>query len=139
MAEKHIPMHQQNTGTTRPPDSALRQLLADAIKHSGKKRLQIVTEMASLVGLPVTQYMLDDFTSRSHRAARFPAAFVRPFCSVVGARSLYRLLLDEETLALIEVGRQAVACKHLLTQIATPKAKGRERKKCWNLPTEFRF
>jgi|SRR5450759_1200972 len=129
MAEKHIPAHQQNTGTAQPPDSALRQLLTDAIKHSEKKRLQIAAEMAPLVGVPVTQYMLDDFTSVRHRAARFPAAFIRAFCEVVGSKSLYRLLVDEETLALIEVGKQAVACRDLVAQIAAPKAKARKRKK----------
>jgi hypothetical protein len=128
MTENHIPAGQQNTGTNQPPDSTLRQLLADAIKHSGKKRLQIATEMSPLVGVPVSQFMLDDFTSRRHRAARFPAAFIKAFCEVVGSRSLYRFLVDEETLALIEVGQHAVACKHLVNRIATPKAKARGRK-----------
>src|ERR1039458_9770138 len=102
MTDKYIPAHQQNTGTKQPPDSPLRKLLADAIKHSKKKRPEIACEMSSRLGVRVTQSMLDDFTSRSHHAARFPAAFVRIFCEVVGSRSLYRLLVDEETLALID-------------------------------------
>ena len=129
MTEKHIPAGQQNTGTTQPPDSTLRQLLADAIKGCSKKRGVIAAELSVLVGVPVSQFMLDDFTSRRHRGARFPAGFVQGFCKVVGSRALYRLLLDEETLLLIEVGKHAVACKHLVNRIATAKVKGRERNK----------
>jgi hypothetical protein len=129
MTEEHIPIAQQNTRTTQPPDSALRQLLADEIRRSGLKRPEIAARMSAIVGVPVSEHMLNDFSSKRKCAARFPAAFVKAFCAVIGSRALHRLLEDEETLGLIQVGEHAVACKNLVYQIATPKANRRRRKK----------
>lgn len=119
-------MIKKNSGTG-PPDSALRQLLSDAIKQSGKKRLQIAEEMTALVGVRITEHMLNDFTSKSKSAARFPAAFVKAFCRVVGSASLQISLADEEALRLMKLGQRVGECSDLLTkitclldQIATP-------------------
>ena len=123
-----LPDGRENPGISKPSDAALRQLLAEAIRRSAKKRPEIAAEMSPLVGVKVTENMLYDFTAQKKSAARFPAAFVKAFCEVVGSRSLYRLLLDEETLALIEVGKHAVACKHLVNRIATPTSKARGKR-----------
>ena len=137
MPRTQIPEKQENTGAARPPDSALRQLLAEAIKQSGKKRPQIGEEMSPLVGVQVTEHMLNDFTAQKKSAARFPAAFVKAFCQVVGSPSPQRFLCDEEALTLIKLGERVRECNGLVTQIAgllgqiaTPKAKGREGRMC---------
>ena len=112
-----LPISRENTGTAQPPDSALRQLLTDAIKRSGKKRLQIAQEMSPLVGVQVSTYMLNDFTSQKKAAARFPAAFVKAFCVVVGSSSIQTLLYDEQTVALMALGERVRQCQPLLAQI----------------------
>jgi hypothetical protein len=111
-------MVDKNTGASIPPDWALRRLIAAEIKRSDKKRPQIALEMAALIGVPVTEHMLNDFTSKSKSGARFPAAFVKAFCEVVGSSSLQRFLDDEAALALIQVGEHARDCRRLVERIA---------------------
>jgi hypothetical protein len=110
-------MNRKNTGTAESPDAALRQLLAEAIRQSGKKRPQIAEEMSPFVGVTVTQHMLNDFTAQKKSAARFPAAFIRAFCQVVGSSAPQRFLCDEEALTLIKLGEHVRECKPILTQI----------------------
>ncbi len=121
-----MPSDEQITGIS--PDAALRQLLSDAIKRSGKSRPQIAEEMARVLSVRVTEAMLNDFTSPRKSAARFPAAFVRAFCEAVGSNRLQRLLLDEQSLQLIEVGEHVVGCRRtleraqeLVEQISAPR------------------
>ena len=112
-----FPMNRENTGITQSPDSALRQLLAEAIKKSGKKRPEIAAGMSPLVGVRVSSSMLNDFTSQKKTAARFPAAFVKAFCVVVGSSSIQTLLYDEQTVALMALGERVRQCQPLLAQI----------------------
>lgn len=104
-----------------PPDSDLRQLLGEAIKQSGKKRPQIAEEMTALTGARITEHMLNDFTSKSKCAARFPAAFVKAFCHVVGSPSLQISLADDETLTLglMKLGHRVGECRALVAEIAS--------------------
>ena len=110
-----MPTDRENSGTT--PDSALRQLLTNAIKRSGKSRAQIADQMAAELGARVTEAMLNDFTSQRKSAARFPAAFVQAFCRAVGSTSLQRSLLDHESLDLIEVGKHVMECNDIVRQV----------------------
>lgn len=110
-------MSDENTGVSTPPDWPVRQLIATEIKRSDKKRPQIALEMSALIGTPVTEHMLNDFTSKSKSGARFPAAFVKAFCEVVGSSALQRSLQDETTLALIQVGERARDCRRLVERI----------------------
>jgi hypothetical protein len=118
MPTKAMPAEQQNTGVSTPPDWALRQLLSEAIKRSGKKRPQIAEEMTALLGVRVTEHMLNDFTSKSKCAARFPAAFVKAFCYVVGSSSLQIALADDDDLRLMKLGIRVGECRELVSQIA---------------------
>ena len=112
-------MNDKNSGVSTPPDWAIRELIRAEIKRSDKKRPQIALEMAALTGTPVTEHMLNDFTSKSKSGARFPAAFVKAFCEVVGSSSLQRFLDDREALEFIEIGKQATHCKNLLDHIVS--------------------
>jgi hypothetical protein len=111
-----MPSEQENVGIS--PDAMLRRILSDAIKRSGKKRQQIAEEMtAELPGSRVTMPMLNDFTSLRKSAARFPAAFVKAFCNVVGSNALQRWLLDDASLRLIEVGEHVRDCREIVGRI----------------------
>ncbi len=124
-----MPKQQENLGTS--PDAELRRLLSEAIKRSGKKRLQIAEEMsADLPGFRVTEPMLNDFTSLRKSAARFPASFVKAFCKAVGCTALQTWLLDDESLRLIQVGRHVRECRDqarkleaVLTELDAPQAR----------------
>ncbi len=111
-----MPSEQENIGIS--PDTMLRRILSEAIKHSGKKREQIADEMtAELPGFRVTVPMLNDFTSLRKSAARFPATFVKAFCKVVGSNALQRWLLDDESLRLIQVGEHVRNCREIVHRI----------------------
>ncbi len=78
-----------------PPnvDSALRQLITDVIRRSSKKRLQIAQELTELLGTRVTEGMLNDFSSESKKAVRFPLAFSAALCEI----------LDDDSVGLLGV------------------------------------
>jgi hypothetical protein len=131
-----LPEGEKNSGISKPPDSALRQLLTQAIKQSGKKRPEIASEMSLLVGVKVTQHMLYDFTAQKKPSARFPACFVKAFCSVVGSSSIQTLLYDEQTVALMALGERVrkaqplvIQIVALMDQIAGSSARGKKRQK----------
>ncbi len=58
----------------------VRSVLGDAIKRSGKSRPQVAEEMSDLLGLSVTERMLNAFTAESKELHRWPAAWDRAFC-----------------------------------------------------------
>ncbi len=83
-----------------PPnvDSALRQLITDVIRRSSKKRLQIAQELTELLGTRVTEGMLNDFSSESKKAVRFPLAFSAALCEI----------LDDDSVGLLGVRRECL-------------------------------
>lgn len=112
----------------------LRVVLADAMKRCPKKRQQIAEEMSHLLGRNVTESMLNLFTSASHKAHRFPAAWVPVFCRVTSDSRLMQVLADRagmaivgpEELALMELGRATLAFRRAEEKlgIAQHKANG---------------
>jgi hypothetical protein len=70
-------------GTTETNrDRALRELISDAIRRSPKKRTQIAEELTALLGIRVTEHMLNDFTSDSKKGVRFPLLFCEALCEI---------------------------------------------------------
>jgi hypothetical protein len=98
-------------------DHIIRVVLADAMKRCPKKRKQIADEMSHLLGRPVTEAMLNDYTSESHKVRRFPAAWAPAFCRVTSDSRVMQILADrsglaivgEEELQLMELGRATLA------------------------------
>jgi hypothetical protein len=69
----------------------------------GKRRPQIATELSVRVGRSVTVSILNDWTKTTKTSARFPAAYVRVFCEIIGNDELQRVLLSPRLLDMIEV------------------------------------
>lgn len=90
-----MPELQQNLGTcnARSMDAVIRSLLADIIRRSPKKRQQIAEEMGLLLGVRITSFMLDCFTSVGKASHRFPAAWIEAFCLVTNDNRLQRLVM----------------------------------------------
>ena len=65
-------------------DLGFRQLLSKVIAGSTKSREQIASELSQRVGRLVTVPNLNDYTRTTKTSARFPAAYVKAFCEVVG-------------------------------------------------------
>jgi hypothetical protein len=85
-------------------DRELRQLLSFLIKHSPMSRAQIAEEMSKSLGQPnsISPSMLNDWTSEYHKAARFPAFFVKAFCDAIGSDRLQRWAAGPRLRKLIE-------------------------------------
>lgn len=88
-------------------DSELRKLLSRLIKQSSKKRFQIAEEMSGFAGLPISESMLNDWTSEYHKSARFPAVLIESFCRAIGNDELQRRLVSARLRELIALGEKA--------------------------------
>ena len=78
---------QDNSGT---PDSdrELRALIATAIKRSPLKRSVICEKLTAVVGVRVSENMLNDFTAPNRRAVRFPLLFACALCEILDDDSI---------------------------------------------------
>jgi hypothetical protein len=66
----------------------VRSVLTASIKRSGLSREVIAERMAVLLGVTVTARMMTAFTSESKELHRWPGAWDRAFCRVVGDDAL---------------------------------------------------
>jgi hypothetical protein len=98
------------TGQARPSNfeanREVRNLLANAIKSSRRKRAEIAEQMSALLGRSVTESMLNDFTRGCDkgRDVRFPAAWIGPFCEAVGNDDLRRHVMGQRLRQLLTLG-----------------------------------
>ena len=89
-------------------DRVIRKALSKAIRACPKSRETIAEQLSTAIGTPLKARSLDNYTAESRADYRFPAAWIVPFCEIVGDHSLRRLLLspsDEESL---EVGERVI-------------------------------
>lgn len=94
-------------------DLSLRLITSQAIKNGSKSRAQIADEMTNLLGVRVTEQMLNCFTAESKDKHRFPAAFVPALCHITGdvrllqalAQKLGLMIVGSEEMRLLELGR----------------------------------
>ena len=92
----------------------VQQLVTSGMKRSGLSRAEIADRMCYLLGLQVTEAMLNNFAADSRPDVRFPLSFVRAFCAAVGDSQLLRAVadlaglhvVDETGLQLMELGRE---------------------------------
>src|SRR4051794_12962971 len=79
----------RNTGTSGAErDRILRKLIADGIRRSPKKRPQIAEELSAMLGIRITENMLNDFTSGNKKGVRFPLLFSAALCEVLDDDSI---------------------------------------------------
>jgi hypothetical protein len=90
-------------------DSALRKLITDAIRRSPKKRLQIAEELTAILGIRITENMLNDFTSENKRGVRFPLLFSAALCEVLGDDSVGLFGLRPRIRSLVEFAERELA------------------------------
>jgi len=90
-------------------DSELRRLITDIIRRSPKKRLQVAEELSNRLGLRVTEGMLNDYTSESKKAVRFPLAFSAALCEVLDDDAIGILGVRPRTRRLIEFAERELA------------------------------
>lgn len=107
-----IPKMAENLGTADSParlDSTLRRAITKAIRSSSKKRPQIAEELTERLGVRVTEGMLNDFTSESKKAVRFPLAFSAALCEILGDDSIGLLAVRPHVRKLVELAEREVA------------------------------
>lgn len=104
----------------------VRAVVTGAIKHSGKSREQIASQMSELLGLQVTARMLASFTAGSKELHRWPGAWDRAFCVATGNDVLLRCRVEAHGLfvvtpdeyELMELGREYLRQKRASEQVA---------------------
>ena len=108
-------------------DALVRGIINDCIKHSKHSREQIAEQMAELLQVPVTARMLACFTAESKELHRWPGAWDRAFCAVVGDDRLLRCraelagykVIDSEEQKLLELGREYLRQKRAAAKISS--------------------
>lgn len=99
---------EQTIGTTQDPDEALRKLLKDLVrewgKNSGESRANLADQMKARTGRKIlSKRTIDDWISPCKRA-RFPAAYVEPFCEVINDDTLRRHVMGQRLRELLAIG-----------------------------------
>jgi hypothetical protein len=90
-------------------DLELRHLITIEIRKSPKKRSQIAKEMSDILGLRVTESMLNDFTSESKKAVRFPLAFSAALCEVLDDDSVGLMAVRPRVRLMVEFALRELA------------------------------
>lgn len=88
-------------------DAALREAVADAIKHCDLDRWQIAAEMSRLTGREVSKYMLDAYTGDSRQDHNFPLRYAAAFEAATGSYCLTQLLAKSRGCKVL-VGEEAL-------------------------------
>ena len=74
--------------------TSLCHAMTRAIKDSGQSRWQIAGRMSHLLGVEISKYMLDAWTSQSKEGHRIPAGYIPAFCASTGSHEPLRILTD---------------------------------------------
>ena len=108
-------------------EADVRRLLKTLLPR--KTRTVLAAALTKVMGREITKTMIDSWVAEGKCQPRFPLSVAKALCELVGDPALRRYLNSAEDLTLMEIGEHARANKKLLAQIATPKAKARERKR----------
>ncbi|MBF0646413.1 hypothetical protein HTZ97_09400 [Desulfuromonas acetoxidans] len=69
-------------------------VLTQAIKDSGYSRFEIAGRMSHLLGIEITKFMIDSWTSESKEGHRIPAEYLPAFCSATESRESIQILSE---------------------------------------------
>ncbi|MGB7590685.1 MAG: hypothetical protein WCD04_14460 [Terriglobia bacterium] len=108
-------------------DAHLRRLLAQMIRSCPLKRAEICARLSSLLGIRVSPFMLDCYTSESKKKARFPAAFIEPFCEVVGNDALQRRVMGARLRGIVDLREEQLAWLTKSLRAGFVRANGQRR------------
>ena len=105
----------------------IRAVVTEAMKNCGLSRAVIAEEMSRLVGLTITERMLNGFAAESREDHKFPAELQRAFCAVTGDDRLLTCcaeaaglhVIDEAGWELLELGREYLKQKRATAAIAS--------------------
>jgi len=111
-------------------DGLIRGVISQSVRFSEKSREQIAEEMAGLLGVRVTEKMLNTYSAESMIEYRLPAAWLRAFCYAVDSDALLRAiaqaggyyLITAEEKGLLDLGREYLRQKRASEKIALIEA-----------------
>jgi hypothetical protein len=120
-----------NFSATSPnDDSLIRETISRSIRACTRSRQQIADEMATLLGVRVTEKMVNTYSAESMSAHRLPAAWIRAFCRAADSDALLRAiaqaggfhLITAEEKQLLELGREFLRQKRASEKLALIEA-----------------
>lgn len=110
-------------------ERAIRNALSKAIRGSAKSREMIASELSVATKTPITARSLDNYTAESRAGYRLPAAWVIPFCNIVGNDSLLRAVIGPQLMRILSLGEQQLRVHQetatLLKELPQDEAKSR--------------
>nr|DAT12936.1 MAG TPA: regulatory protein [Bacteriophage sp.] len=98
---------------TKPLGLRLKEAIAEAIKGSGLKRYAIAGQMSEMLGVEITESMLNAYTAESKEGYRMPAEYLPTFCRIVQDYTVLEILVSaaggrmvkSEEIYYLEMGR----------------------------------
>lgn len=92
----HVQRHPQTPSEgSLDVKNTFQALIIDTIKKSDLSRWEIAGKMSALIGVEITKYMLDAWTSESKDGHRFPAIYLPAFCQAVGDYRPIKILAEK--------------------------------------------
>ena len=67
---------------TKPVGLRVKEAMSEAMKNSGLKRYEIAGRMGELIGIEITESMLNAWTAESKESHRLPVEYLPAFCRV---------------------------------------------------------
>lgn len=112
-------------------DAIVRQAISGAIRRCSKSREEIAEEMTTLVGVRVTEKMLNSYSGEANQPHRWPAAWDRAFCQITGDDTLLicrvqaagLFVIDQTGRDLLELGRELLRQKQAAENAALLEAR----------------
>jgi hypothetical protein len=106
----HIAKAETNFGSSgQDADQRLRQLITEAIRRSPLKRIAIAEALTERLGIRVTEHMLNDFTSDSKKAVRFPLLFSAALCEILDDDSIGLFAVRPRVRSLLEFAERELS------------------------------
>jgi hypothetical protein len=107
----------------------VREVIAAAMKSSGKSRAQLADEISFLVGTVVTERQLNAFAAESREDCKFPVQYARALAEVTGCTRVLTCFIEKAGLVVItpaeklilELGRQVLEKERAEAEIANLK------------------
>lgn len=74
--------------------SKLCHSLTNAIKASGLSRYELAGKLSHLLGIEITKFQIDSWTSQGKEGHRFPAEYLPAFCKATGCREPLQIVSE---------------------------------------------
>ncbi len=102
LEEKLVEIEEKNIEKNFDVDMQIRRAMKKAIKQCPKSRIIIAAEMSELVGVQISEYMLNNWVAGSKNDYKIPASYIPAFCQVTGDISCLKIISNPLGVKVVE-------------------------------------